>query len=253
MNSKMIVLAGVAVFWQAGQVSCVNAEDPSPVNVFFDGLMKSAGSSKQDNEKKRSEREFRDEDSRRDDHKQSVGDRWRSQREGSGPEVIVRRAYEDILNREPDQEGMRVYRSRILDDNWSEQDVRNDLRRSQERAGRNAESVDRIIRRDYQDVLGRDADPEGLATYRSKMLYDGWSEKDVRAELKKSQERHEKAEISMDQARQMVQRAYRSVLGREADAGSSVYIEKILRSHWSEDDVAKELRNSPEYKKKHNK
>ena len=38
---------------------------------------------------------------------------------GDRPSRIVRRAYEDILDREPDSAGLRLYRSRIIDDGWT--------------------------------------------------------------------------------------------------------------------------------------
>ena len=165
----------------------------------------------------------------------------------------MRRAYEDILNREPDKEGLRLYRSRLIDDNWSEKDVRNDLRKSLEHAQVKSESAEQIVRRAYQDILGRDPDREGMATYRAKLQNEGWSERDVRSDLKKSAERRENGEMTTEQARQIVERAYRSVLGRDPDPGSAIYVEKVKRDHWSENDVAKELRKSPEYRQKHGK
>jgi beta/gamma crystallin len=47
-------------------------------------------------------------------------------------ERIIRRAYQDVLRREPDQEGLRVYRSHMIDDGWSEARVREELRNSPE-------------------------------------------------------------------------------------------------------------------------
>lgn len=45
---------------------------------------------------------------------------------------MIRRAYRDILNREPDPEGLAAYRRVMLDRNWSEQELRDALRGSQE-------------------------------------------------------------------------------------------------------------------------
>ncbi len=45
---------------------------------------------------------------------------------------IIRRAYEDILNREPDRGGMELYRKHIVEQHWSEKQVRDSLRQSQE-------------------------------------------------------------------------------------------------------------------------
>lgn len=262
------------------------------LDVLLDGVLKSIGPSGRDDSiqsafsdvlgRKPTERETRryrslmeeenwtGEDIR-DDLRQRDDYRRHSARRGySDPEAIVRRSYEDILGREPDQEGLRVYRSRIIDDDWSEQEVRDDLGKSPERAKLNEALVEKAIRRAYADILNRAADPAGLATYRVKMLSDGWDEQDVRSALKKSRENRDKGSgrnnspgagpgddrkggVTKDQAQQMVRRAYREILGRDPDAGSAVYVDKVLRNHWSEGDVARELRKSPEYQKRHGK
>lgn len=102
------------------------------------------------------------------------------------PTQIVTEAYQDILGRKPDEEGLRVYRSRIIDKGWSEEDVRKTLRRSDE-------YITKSIRQAYKDVLGRDADEGGLATYRKKMKDDGWGIDRVREELRKSKEAKSKS------------------------------------------------------------
>jgi hypothetical protein len=48
------------------------------------------------------------------------------------PEVIIQRAYLDLLGREPDPVGLRDYRSLILDQGWSERMVRDNIRRGDE-------------------------------------------------------------------------------------------------------------------------
>lgn len=98
---------------------------------------------------------------------------------------VVTAAYEDILGRKPDTEGLRIYRSKMVDDNWSEKDVRKELKRSNEKK---SEGVDDIITRAYQDILGRDPDKAGLKEYRKRMTEDGWTEKKLRETLKKSSE-----------------------------------------------------------------
>src|SRR5262249_20013957 len=47
-------------------------------------------------------------------------------------ELIVQRAYRDVLDRAPDADGLRTYRDRILRDGWSEQQVIEQLQRSSE-------------------------------------------------------------------------------------------------------------------------
>ena len=191
------------------------------------------------------ERDVRDDLRNRSDYSRN------SQRKVQDPDRVVRRAYEDILHREPDTEGLRLYRSRMIDQNWSEQDVREALRKSPEYSQRSSESADKIVRRAYQDVLGRAPDTNGLYTYRNKVLNQGWDEQDVSAALRKSPEYRQKNAMTREQAEEVVRRAYESVLGREPDAGSRGYVDHVLRDHWSEGDVARELRNSDEYRSKH--
>ena len=191
------------------------------------------------------ERDVRDDLRNRSDYSRN------SQRKVQDPDRVVRRAYQDLLHREPDTEGLRLYRSRMIDQNWTEQDVREALRKSPEYSQRSTESADKIVRRAYQDVLGRDPDTNGLYTYRNKVLNQGWDEQDVSAALRKSPEYRQKNAMTREQAEEVVRRAYESVLGREPDAGSRGYVDHVLRDHWSEADVARELRNSDEYRSKH--
>jgi TorA maturation chaperone TorD len=173
---------------------------------------------------------------------------------GMRPEAIIRRAYQDILGRDPDAEGMRTYRSNIVDRGWTEQDVREALRNSPEYqtgAARTA-SADRIINRAYQDILGRQPDPEGLNTYRRNIIERGWDEQDVRTALRRSQERHDIARssqrnVSDAEASDMVRRAYQTVLKREPDpSGMQEYKARILNDRWTEQQVVSALRSSPE-------
>jgi uncharacterized protein DUF4214 len=174
------------------------------------------------------------------------------------PETIIRRAYQDILGREPDPEGLRTYRSNMVDRNWTEQDVREALRNSPEYASGafRTSSADRIIRRAYQDILGREPDPSGLETYRRNIVERGWDEQDVRQALRKSDERRgvvrAQANVSDATATEMVRRAYLSVLNREPDpTGLRDYKARVLNDRWTEQQLMDALRNSDEYRSKH--
>jgi len=117
---------------------------------------------------------------------------------GNDADRIVRRAYEDILNREPDEQGRRLYRSRIIDEGWTEQQVREALRNSPEyrtnAGGKNAggnrtmtrERATDIVRRAYQNVLNREPDPaaEGYVG----QVMQGATQADVERELRRSAE-----------------------------------------------------------------
>jgi len=115
--------------------------------------------------------------------------------------------------------------------------------------GRPAEDPERVIRRAYQDVLGRDPDREGMRTYRSHMIEDGWTEAKVRESLRESREYREKRVLTTPaQAQDVVRRAYLNVLKREPDSGSQGYIDRVIRDHWTQQDVERELRKSDEYR-----
>jgi hypothetical protein len=111
---------------------------------------------------------------------------------------MVRQAYRDALNRDPDAEGMQYYRSRIVDDGWSEAQVRQDLRRSNgyilsDRSDRSATygttrtRAEDVVRNAYRSVLGREPDP-GSVGYVDRVMHDGWSQSDVERELRRSAE-----------------------------------------------------------------
>lgn len=181
---------------------------------------------------------------------------------GTRPTAAVRSAYQDILGREPDAEGLRNYRQKMAREGWSEQDVRDDLRRSAEYAtltGRTA-SADRIIRRAYLDVLRREPDPEGLETYRREIIENGWEYHDLRQVLLRSEERRGnraairggvRGGVNEGDAAAMVRRAYLSVLNREPDdVGLRDYTAKVLNEGWTEARIVRALRDSDEYKTK---
>jgi hypothetical protein len=114
----------------------------------------------------------------------------------ANPDRIVRRAYQDILNRDPDPEGMRLYRSKIIDEGWSEADVRDSLRNSDEyrqNGGRDVRSgvarsrAQDIVRRAYLNVLQREPDP-AAASWVDRVMNDGLTQADVERELRKSEE-----------------------------------------------------------------
>lgn len=117
--------------------------------------------------------------------------------------------------------------------------------------GRSTDNADATVRRLYQEVLLREADAQGLALYRNHITNDRWSEQDVRNALLKSPEYRQRPAMTPQQnAEQIVARAYRSILGREPDPASRVYVDKVLRERWTEEDVTRELKKSPEYRNK---
>ena len=108
--------------------------------------------------------------------------------------------------------------------------------------------VDRIVRRAYQDLLGREPDEAGLRQYRGRMLDDDWDEDQVRNSIRQSPEYRERTTMTRAKAEEIVRRAYLSMLRREPDAGAEGYIQRVLRDRWSQEDVERDLRKSAEYR-----
>lgn len=111
--------------------------------------------------------------------------RDRDRPSGEDPDIIINRAYQDILGRDPDPEGRRHYRGLIIDQGWTERMVRDHMRKGDEYRG---PTVDRIIKRAYNDLLNRDPDPGGLQTYRRLILDKNWTEAQVRDAIRAGDE-----------------------------------------------------------------
>lgn len=118
------------------------------------------------------------------------------------------------------------------------------------RPGWGGQNPDRIVRRAYQDILEREPDQAGLRLYRSRIIDDGWTEQQVREALRNSSEYKEKQTMTWPKAQEIVRRAYLNVLNREPDASSRGYVERVFRDKWTQADVERELRKSPEYRQR---
>jgi len=120
-------------------------------------------------------------DGRRDDRRLSSND----------ADKIITRAYQDVLGRDPDQGGFRQYRSRIIDDGWTEEQVRNSLRTSpeyREKTTMTRAKAEATVRSAYLAVLKGEPDAAGSQGYINSVLRDNWSQQDVERELRKSDE-----------------------------------------------------------------
>jgi hypothetical protein len=121
-------------------------------------------------------------------------------------------------------------------------------------------NANRIVRRAYRDVLNRRPDPEELRRYRGRVMSEGWSEADIRNDLRSSGEYRERypgddrygsdryGNYSRERAEDIVRRAYRNVLNREPDPASAGYLEHVLNDGWTQQDVERDLRRSAEYR-----
>lgn len=99
-------------------------------------------------------------------------------------EAWIRRSYQAVLGRDPDPAGLGAYRKAIKENGWSEERLRDVLRKSDEYKQNRAEI---IVRRAYRIVLGRQPDPAGLKTYVEKVR-QGWDFEDVKKALRDSPE-----------------------------------------------------------------
>src|SRR3954469_8864506 len=106
---------------------------------------------------------------------------------------------------------------------------------------------DEVIQRAYEDVLNRAPDQEGLRIYRRHLVDDGWTEQQVRQSLRDSPEYRQRSMMTYGRAQEIVRQAYLSVLRREPDSGANGYVNNVMNKHWTQADVERELRKSPEY------
>jgi len=108
---------------------------------------------------------------------------------GADVDRIIRQAYREVLNREPDPQGMEIYRNHMLRDGWNDDKVRQSLKSSPEfaqKGGMTVEKAQEVVRRAYLSVLKREPDPASK-TFVEKVM-SGWSQQDVENELRKSDE-----------------------------------------------------------------
>jgi hypothetical protein len=156
-------------------------------------------------------------------------------------EAIVAHAYREVLNRAPDPEGLRTYRNRLMHEGWNEHSIIQQLQRSDEARGINADDA---IRRMYREVLGRDPDANGLAHYRAKWR-DGWTQGQIRDDLRRSPEGRD------SHVRNAITRAYKDLLGREPDPQGYATYEKAMRERgYSEQQVRQAIMSGDEYKQR---
>jgi hypothetical protein len=157
-------------------------------------------------------------------------------------EMIVHRAFREVLSRPADPEGLRTYRDRLMFQGWTEQQIIQQLQRSDEARSINA---DEAITRLYRETLGREPDPQGLAHYRSKWR-EGWTQGQIRADLRRS---HEGRSGHIHNA---ITRAYRELLGREPDPAGYANYERLMREKGlSERDLRASIMSGDEYRQKH--
>jgi len=98
---------------------------------------------------------------------------------------VITAAYEDLLGRKPDPQGLSDFRINMVEKGWDEADVRRKIRQSAEFKEKEAKD---IVTAAYQDLLGRKPDKEGLRNFTQKILNEKWDDKAVRKALRNSEE-----------------------------------------------------------------
>ena len=101
-------------------------------------------------------------------------------------------------------------------------------------------TAEAIVQRAYRDVLDRSADPEGLRTYRDRLMLEGWSERQVIEQLQRGGEARS---IKPDEA---ITKIYRDVLGRDPDANGLAHYRAKWRQGWTQGQIRDDLRRSNE-------
>ena len=109
--------------------------------------------------------------------RQLIEDLQRSKEARSiSPDDAITRAYREVLGRDPDLNGLNHYRQ-LWRAGWTQGQIRDDLRRSTESRGNTSRST---ITKVYRELLGREPDTEGYATYERLMREKGMSERELR-------------------------------------------------------------------------
>jgi hypothetical protein len=104
----------------------------------------------------------------------------------------------------------------------------------------NRRDAERAVRSAFRDILGRDPDDSGLRTYLRRLMDAGWTEDQLRDNLRHSPEFRER---DLDA---LVRKIYREVLGRDPDpAGVTTYVRR-LQGGMSEAEFRADLHRSGE-------
>lgn len=101
------------------------------------------------------------------------------------PAALVTRVYAELFGAPPDASTLDEYVALVESRGLGEAGLRTELRRT--RAYRERDAAE-AVRRAYRELLRRDPDESGLATYTRLMVDEGWSEARVREALRRSDE-----------------------------------------------------------------
>jgi HEAT repeat protein len=182
MNKSIVAVVGLVFLWGVSapmsSAATVASAEEQVREAYYDVLGRAPDPSGMQTYRKRvleddwSAGRIRDALRESDEYKNNRVDIW------------IRRSYQAVLGRDPDPAGLKAYRKAISEEGWSEERLRDFLRKSDEYKQKRNEI---IVRRAYLIVLGRQPDPAGLKTYVDKVR-DGWDFGDVCRALRDSDE-----------------------------------------------------------------
>jgi hypothetical protein len=127
-------------------------------------------------------------------------------------------------------------------------------RRDDDRSDRRSEGettrAREIVKRAYLSVLQRQAD-QAAEVWVETVIRNNWTQDDLERELRKSPEYRDKFTLTRPKAQEIVRRSYLNVFKREPDpSGAAYWVDNVLRNNWTQDDLERELKKSPEYQQK---
>ena len=98
-----------------------------------------------------------------------------------------------------------------------------------------------IVRREYLDLFGREPDWHGLRAWRERLVREGWSEREFREQLRRSDE------FRTQNIEELITRAYRDNLGRAPDPEGFRNYRRLMLDHgWSIGQVRADIARSGE-------
>ncbi len=97
-----------------------------------------------------------------------------------------------------------------------------------------------IVDHAYREVLDRPADPEGLRRYRDRIMFEGWSQREMIEQLQRSDEARA---INPDVA---ITRMYREILRRDPDPSGLAHYRSKWRQGWTQGQIRADLLRSRE-------
>ncbi|BAQ65351.1 DUF4214 domain-containing protein [Geminocystis sp. NIES-3709] len=156
-------------------------------------------------------------------------------------EEKINSIYLQVLGRNANSSELKNYTQKVDNQNWSFEQVRNDIARNSE--------TNQAITSIYQEILGRNIDPAGLQYFQN-LIVNGRNIDYVRNAVANSPEavnRRNNNSSNNTRVEDKINNIYIQVLGRNADSNDlKNYTQKINDQNWSLVQVRREVASKPE-------